>query len=296
MLARIGLTAMWLLRLLPMPLLACTGALFGRMLYVLGRERRKVCLTNLSHCFPDVPQPERVALAKRHFEVLGRSLLERGIMLWSSARRIERLVRVRDKANLDEAVAAGPVILLAPHFVGLDIGMSRLAIGGLDMTTLYANQKNPVISEALRRGRTRFGNQDFYSRQEGVRAALAAMKQGKPLYYLPDMDYGPRDAIFVPFFGVPAATITGLARIAKVAGARVVPCVTRMLEGGAGYEIRCYPAWDNYPSGDMQADIERDTRRMNAFIEDRVREMPEQYLWTHKRFKTRPAGEAKWYS
>ena len=105
------------------------------------------------------------------------------------------------------------------------------------------------------------------------------------------MDFGPRDAIFVPFFGVPAATITGLSRLARVAGASVVPCITRMLPGGAGYELRCYPAWDNYPSDDVAAD----TRRMNAYIEERVLEMPEQYLWAHKRFKTRPAGEMKWY-
>ena len=147
------------------------------------------------------------------------------------------------------------------------------------------------MNRVLLAGRTRFGSQRLFSRQEGVRPALAALKEGLPFYYLPDQDYGPRDAIFVPFFGVPAATITGLSRLAMLAGAAVVPCVTRMLPDGEGYELACYPAWEDFPTEDAAAD----TRRMNAFIEERVREMPEQYLWTHKRFKTRPAGEARWY-
>jgi KDO2-lipid IV(A) lauroyltransferase len=146
------------------------------------------------------------------------------------------------------------------------------------------------MSAALYRGRMRFGAQRLFSRQEGIRVALAELKKGRPFYYLPDMDYGPRDALFVPFFGVPAATITGLARLARLAGAAVVPCVTRRLPGGR-YGVRCEPAWDNYPSGDLEAD----TRRMNAWIEERVRDLPEQYLWTHKRFKTRPRGEERWY-
>ena len=117
------------------------------------------------------------------------------------------------------------------------------------------------------------------------------MKQGLPFYYLPDMDYGQRDTIFVPFFGVSAATITGVSRLARMAGARVLPCVTRMLPGGAGYVVRFLPAWEHYPG----ASIEADTLRMNAFVEEQVRQMPEQYLWVHKRFKTRPPGEASWY-
>ena len=117
------------------------------------------------------------------------------------------------------------------------------------------------------------------------------MRAGRPFYYLPDQDYGPRDTIFVPFFGVPAATVPGLSRIAQVAEARVLPCVTRMLPGGSGYVLRIDPPWDNFPSGDLVAD----TRRMNEYIERRVLEMPEQYLWMHKRFKTRPPGEARFY-
>lgn len=259
------------------------------LLYAFGHERRRVCLLNLARCFPSLAESERAALARRHFRAVGRSLLERGILWWAPRGRIVQLVRLASMEHLGTLVGQ-PVILLAPHFVGLDTGFARLACD-MDLASMYANQKNAVMNEKLLSGRTRFGRQRLYSRQEGVRPALAALKEGVPFYYLPDQDYGPRDAIFVPFFGVPAATITGLSRLARLAGARVVPCVTRMLPGGEGYEVRCYPAWENFPTDDIDAD----TRRMNAFVEDRVRDMPEQYFWTHKRFKTRPEGEAKWY-
>ena len=117
------------------------------------------------------------------------------------------------------------------------------------------------------------------------------MREGWSLFYLPDMDFGPQGSIFVPFFGVQAATVTGLSRIAKLTGARVLPFVTRELPGGQGYEARFYPLWENFPGNDVIAD----TRRMNAFIEERVMETPEQYYWVHKRFKTRPPGEARFY-
>jgi KDO2-lipid IV(A) lauroyltransferase len=281
---------MWLLHGLPLALLSGIGSVLGSVLFALARERRRVCLTNLSRCFPEMDETARRDLARGHFQALARSLLERAILWWSSQQRIERLVRIEGLEHLEAARSAGPVILFAPHFVGLDAGWTRLTCA-MDLASVYSNQKSAVMSQALLRGRTRFGVQRLFSRQDGIRPALAALRDGIPFYYLPDMDYGARDAIFTPFFGVPAATITGLSRLAKLAGARVVPCVTQLLPGGAGYVLRCHPAWDNYPTDDVEAD----TRRMNAFIEQRVREVPEQYLWTHKRFKTRPTGEDKWY-
>jgi KDO2-lipid IV(A) lauroyltransferase len=288
-LARAGLALMWLLRLLPLEVLARVGETFGMLLYAFGRERRQVCLSNLARCFPDMEGARRDALARRHFRAIGRSILERGLLWWSSRARLERLIVLKGQEHLPDA-AGGPVILLAPHFVALDAGWTRLSCL-MDMSSIYANQKNPVMNRALLDGRLRFGAQQLFSRQDGVREALKALKAGRFLYYLPDLDYGPRNAIFSPFFGVPAATVTALPRLARLADARVVPCVTRLLPGGAGYEVRCYPAWTGFPSGDVAAD----TRRMNQFIEDRVRECPEQYFWTHKRFKTRPPGEACWY-
>jgi KDO2-lipid IV(A) lauroyltransferase len=288
-LTRLGLAFVWLLHLLPLSLLTLVGRAFGMLLYALAFERRRVTLTNLRLCFPELNEAERAALARRHFRAFARSLLEHGILWWSSRARVQQLVRV---AGLEhwQAVENRPVILLAPHFVGLDMGGVRLT-SEYRLVSVYGHQKNPAFDAVLYHGRTRFVRPELFSRQQGIRPVVRAMRQGLPFYYLPDMDFGPRDSVFVPFFGVPAATITGLARIARLAGAVVVPAVTRQLPGSAGYELRFYPAWENFPGDDDEADA----RRMNAFIEERVREMPEQYYWLHKRFKTRPKGEAKFY-
>jgi KDO2-lipid IV(A) lauroyltransferase len=160
-----------------------------------------------------------------------------------------------------------------------------------DSVTIYAPQKNAVFERRFYNGRRRFGDQTLLARQAGARPTVKAMKSGRPFYYFPDMDFGGRDSLFVPFFGVQAATITGLSRLAKAAGAAVVPCVTRMLPGGKGYVVEIGDAWSDFPT----ADVEADTRRMNAYIESVVRTMPEQYYWVHRRFKTRPAGEPRFY-
>jgi KDO2-lipid IV(A) lauroyltransferase len=288
-LIRIAVGTVWLLHFLPLPVFAAIGSGLGGLFYFFAHERRRICLTNLARCFPLMPERERIALAKAHFRAFGRTVLERSILWWAPRERILRMVRVVGLERI-LALKGKPLILLAPHFVGLDAGCTRLTCD-LDLAGIYAKQKDAFFNALLLAGRKRFGNGIAISRQDGIRPAIAAVKQGYPFYYLPDQDYGARDAIFVPFFGVPAATITGLSRMSRITGARVLPVVTRMFPGGEGYEVRCYPAWENFPSGDDAADA----RRMNEFIEERVREMPEQYFWTHRRFKTRPPGEEKWY-
>lgn len=286
---RLGLALIWLLHWLPLPVLAAFGRGAGLLLYALARERRRVVLINLRSCFLQLREDERAALARRHFAAFGRSLFEHGILWWGSRARVLRLVRIEGLEHW-RAVRDKPVIWLAPHFVGLDMGGIRLT-AEYPLVSVYGKQKNPAFDAVLLHGRTRLGPTALYSRQDGIRPVAKAIKAGLPFYYLPDMDFGPRDSIFVPFFDVPAATITGLSRIAALTGAVVVPAVTTQLPGGEGYVLRFYPAWENFPGADLAAD----TRRMNAFIEDRVREMPEQYYWLHKRFKTRPAGEPRFY-
>ena len=286
---RLGLFVAWLLHLLPLALLAPLGCAVGLLLYPLARERRNVTLTNLRLCFPQWNEAERKRIARCHFQVVARAFLEHGILWWSSKARIQKFVRVEGLEHW-QAVAGKPVIWLAPHFAGLDMGGARI-ITEWRGVSVYSQQKNPVFDRVLRHGRTRFVTPVLFSRQDGIRPVVKAMRGGLPLYYLPDMDFGARDAIFVPFFNVPAATITGLARMARLARAVVVPAVTRQLPGAQGYVLCFYPAWENFPTDDVEAD----TRRMNAFIEERVREMPEQYYWVHKRFKTRPPGEASPY-
>jgi KDO2-lipid IV(A) lauroyltransferase len=286
---RLGLAIVWLLHLLPLALLAALGRGVGLLAYSLARERRHVTLTNLRLCFPEWGEAERQRVARRHFQSVARAFLEHGILWWGSKSRIQKFVRVEGLEHW-QAVAGKPVIWLAPHFTGLDMGGTRI-ITEWKGVSVYSKQKNPVFDRVLLHGRTRFVTPVLFSRQDGIRPVVKAIRTGLPLYYLPDMDFGARDAVFVPFFGVPTATITGLARMARLAQAVVVPAVTRQLPGAQGYELRFYPAWQNYPSDDVEAD----TRRMNSFIEERVREMPEQYYWVHKRFKTRPPGEESPY-
>lgn len=281
---RIGLAIIWLLHLLPLQVLAALGCAAGGLLYLLAGERRRVALTNLKLCFPERSDGERRRIARAHFQALARSLLEHGLLWWSSKARVQKLVRIEGLEHW-LAVAGKPVIWLVPHFVGLDMGGARI-ITEWRGVSVYSRQKNSAFDRVLLHGRTRFVQPVLFSRQDGIRPVVKAVREGLPFYYLPDMDFGERDSLFVPFFGVPAATITGLTRLVRLARAVVVPAVTQQLPGAQGYVLRFYPAWENYPTDDAAAD----TRRMNAFIEDRVREMPEQYYWVHKRFKTRPPG------
>ena len=285
--SRLVLGLMWLIHLLPLAVVAAIGNAAGTLLYWLIPERRRVTRINLEKCFPQMEAAERERLARASFRAFARSFIERGILWWAPTRRVARLVRVEGVEHL-KALGHSRVVLFGPHFVGLD-AVVRLNID-FPMVSTYSRQKDAFLDSVIYRGRTRFGGEVF-PRQAGLRPALRAIKSGAMYYYLPDMDLRPKRQLFVPFFGVPAATVTGLSYIARLTAAAVVPCVTRMLPGGRGYVVRLYPAWNDFPSGDDAADA----RRMVAFVEERVREMPEQYLWMHKRFKSRPQGEAEFY-
>ncbi|NNM78991.1 MAG: lipid A biosynthesis acyltransferase [Gallionella sp.] len=289
MMTRIGVFIFWLLHFLPFPVLVAIGNGLGVLLFHLAKERREVATINLRLCFPDMTEHAREELVRAHFKMFTRGVIERCILWWGSAERINSLIRVEGVEHF-EAVKNQPSILLTPHFVGMDAGGQWVA-QHTDTVCMYANQKNLYLTDLLLKKRARFGKQKLYSRQQGLRPILKGMRAGMPFIYPPDQDQGVKDGAFIPFFGVPAATMTSVPRIAFMTGAKVVPGITRMLPGSAGYVLTFYPAWENYPSGDDIADA----RRMNAFIEDRVREMPEQYFWVHKRFKTRPEGEKRFY-
>jgi KDO2-lipid IV(A) lauroyltransferase len=289
MLTRLALGLIWLVHALSFRNIARVGRAVGWLGYHLAVPRRKVVLTNLRLCFPGLSEAERIALARRHFSALGRAFLDRSILWYAPEARVKQFVRLED-SELYEAAKGAPLVLLAPHFVGMDMGGVRIVIDGR-LATMYGKQKNPALDEAIRRGRIRFGEPTVISRQDGIRPVIRALRDGIPFYYLPDMDLGPRESIFAPFFGVRTATVPALSRLAQVSRAKVMPVITRQLPDGEGYAAKFYPAWDDFPTGDVDAD----TRRMNQFIEARVREMPEQYYWVHKRFKTRPPGEARFY-
>jgi Kdo2-lipid IVA lauroyltransferase/acyltransferase len=284
--SRIVFAFMWLVHFLPLRAQAGIGTTVGRLLFWLIPERRKVTRINLEKCFPQQSPAERERLARAHFRALTRAFIEQGILWWSPRSRIESLVRLEGVEHLK---GHARTIVFAPHFVGFEATLYRLSLDH-PVAMMYSRQKDPLFEGHLLRGRTRFGG-FVYPRQGGIKKGIELINSGTLYYYLPDLDFGPKRSVFVPFFGVAAATVTGLAYIARTTGAAVVPCVTRMLPGGGGYLARLYPAWRDFPSGDDHADA----RRMMAFVEERVLEMPEQYFWLHKRFKTRPEGEARFY-
>ena len=287
MMSVLALRLLKMLAGLPYPVLRHLGNALGMLLYWLAAPRRRIARTNLRLCFPLLSESERRRLSKAHFRYFARSFFDRFVLWYQPEERIRDLVQLRGVEHL-EAVAGRPLILLAPHFIGLDAGGTRISIDR-KVISMFANQKNRVFNEAMRAGRGRFNGAVLLSRQEGLRTAIRMMRDGVPFYFLPDMDLGPRDSVFVPFFGVPAATVTSVARLAQLTQAAVVPCVTEMTDHG--YVTRIYPAWTGYPGDDLVAA----TTRMNQFIEERALEMPAQYLWTHKRFKTRPPGGQHYY-
>lgn len=286
---RTVLVLMWLLHWLPLSVLGRLGEAVGSMLFVVIRKRRHITLKNLSLCLPHLNEAERIAIAKRHFQVYARSVLERGILWWASEARLKRLIQI-DPAVPMAAIAAGPTILMCPHFVSLDVAGVAVMLES-SLCSIYTRQRSKVFDAALRKGRSRFRPVKLFSRAEGVKPIIRAMREGLPFFMLPDMDFGAKDAEFVPFFGVPAATLTAVPRIAATTGAKVIPVIATILPDYQGWKVTFHEPWQNYPGDDIVAA----TRYMNAFIEQEILKASAEYFWAHKRFKTRPPGEAGFY-
>jgi Kdo2-lipid IVA lauroyltransferase/acyltransferase len=296
MLMRVGtrvlLVLMWLLHWLPLPALAAFGRGLGAIAWWSVRSRREVALRNLELCLPELQPEARRQIAREHFALLGRSLAERGVLWHAGREQLKRLIHVEGDATLPEH-AGRPVMWLVPHFIGLDIaGVAVQLYQSRPVVSMYQMQSNPVFEEAVLRGRLRFGNGKLFSRWDGARSVIRAVREGHHFFNLPDMDFGAKDAAFVPFFGVPAATLLAPSRMARALNMVVQPVVTEVLPGGQGYRVRFLEPWSDFPTDDALAD----TARMNRWIESEVRRMPAQYLWVHKRFKTRPPGRASVYA
>lgn len=288
MMTRVGIVLLRLLAPLPLPLVRGLGGWLGRLLYRVVGSRRRIALTNLALCFPDMPAAEREALARKAFEVFVQAWLDRA-WLWHGDPEVTR-TRLRMTGDLALFEGSAPLLLFAPHFVGLDAGATALSQQvERQFATIYTPQSNKVVDAWVARGRQRFGNAKLYNRGDGIKPIIAALRAGEPVYLLPDMDFGARDSVFVPFYGVPAATVPSLSRFARLGRARVVPVVTRLTP--EGYEVQVLPAWEQFPS----ADAEADTALMNQRLQGYIDAMPEQYFWVHKRFKTRPPGEPSVY-
>jgi KDO2-lipid IV(A) lauroyltransferase len=288
MLSHAVIVVMRLLARLPLSWLRAIGWALGMLLYGLLASRRTVAMTNLALCFPERSVQDRRTLVRKIFVRFTQAWLDRG-WLWSGspARTLRRLRLTGDVAQLE---GDAPAVLFAPHFVGLDAGATALSQQvPRDFNTIFTPQSNKIMDGWIARGRQRFGNARLFDRSQGVKDIVASLRKGQPLYLLPDMDFGAKDAFFVPFFGVLAATVPSLPRFARLGRAKVVPVLTRMTP--QGYEVQILPAWTDYPTNDIEAD----TALMNQRLQDYILRMPEQYFWVHKRFKTRPEGSAEVY-
>lgn len=273
---------------LPLPALRALGWVLGRLLHRFVSARRHVVLTNLGLCFPHLSENERSNLAKSTFVYFAQAWLDRS-WLWHGSPATTRN-RLKLSGALSELQGDNPTVVFAPHFVGLDAGWTALT-QQLPRTfaTIYTNQTNLVMDDWIHRGRSRYGHCELFGRIAGVRPVVAALRAAHPLYLLPDMNFGPHESVFVPFYGVMAATVPSLARFANLGSAKVVPVVSRMTD--AGYQIEVMPAWTDFPSGDAVGDTALMNQRLQSYIDS----MPAQYYWVHKRFKDRPEGQAPVY-
>ncbi len=284
----LGVAFMRLLGRLPLGWVRALGWLLGQGLHLVAVRRRRIARINLALCFPSLDAAELARAVRGHFVCFAQAWLDRG-WLWEGAPARVRS-RIRIVGDLDVLAGDTPTVVFAPHFVGLDAGWTALT-QQLDrrFCTIYAEQLNPDVDRWMLQGRLRFGQPHVVPKRQGVRPVVAAVRAGEPLYLLPDMDHGRDESVFVPFFGVSTATITSLSRLARLGRARVVPVTSRLTP--EGYEIEIHPAWADYPTEDVYAD----TARMNAELQRLIEAMPSQYYWVHKRFKTRPEGEASVY-
>lgn len=272
----------------PLPVLRALGGVLGVALWALAAGRRHVVARNLALAFPERSRWARARLGVAVFVHFVQALLDRG-WLWHGPPALLQQ-RVRLVGDLAPLQSAEPVVLFAPHFVGLDVGWARLTQAiDRDWWTVYAPQVDGLWDDWVKAGRQRWGRAHVVSRHEGPRPVVKGLREGGALYLLPDLDFLSRQTVFAPFFGVPASTVTSLSRLADLGGARVLSVVTVMVPGG--YEMHIGPLWPDYPTDNAEAD----THLMNQRLEDLVRQWPAQYHWVHRRYKRRPPGEPPVY-
>ena len=266
------------------------GAAAGDLFYKFNKKRRHIASVNIKMCFPELTDDERYEMLREHYRSYGHNFVEMGVFWWSPFRRLQKMTYVRGINHYMNLVNRGEnIILLTPHATGIDyagIYTSRISPGVSMMKAL----KNPVLNWFICKGRSRFGAM-MILREMGLKPMVRAIKRKIICYYIPDEDFGPDLSVFVPFFGVPSATLPVLGRMAKLTDAKVVPVITKFLPDGKGYEINFLKPLENFPTGD---EVEN-ARRMNQALEELIRLAPEQYMWTLKWFKTRPDGQPSPY-
>jgi len=287
----LGLGVLWLLIQLPYPTILALGRGAGWLMLQFMAERRMIARTNLELCFPDWTEDRREQVLRENFASNGIALFEMAMAWWWPRKRLYRLARVDGLEHLQQAAANGRgVVLMSMHFTTLEIGAAllgqRATIDGM-----YREHANAAFDFVQRRGRERHNADAVAIEREDVRSMLKSMRSGRAIWYAPDQDYGRKASVFVPFFGVTAATVTATSTFARLGKALVIPFTQTRLPNAQGYQLTLHPPLENFPSGDESADA----LRINQFVEQAILAQPEQYMWVHRRFKTRPEGEARPY-
>jgi Kdo2-lipid IVA lauroyltransferase/acyltransferase len=290
--AYVAIGYMRLLAILPLSWVRGLGWLLGSMLFYVIMSRRRVAEINLALCFPEHSRQQISRLARENFVFYMQALLDRG-WLWHGSAAVT-LQRLKITGAIEQLQNDEPVVLFVPHFVGLDAGNTAFTQQiPRKLITIYTNQANKTIDAWILKRRARFGNIRLFGRVAGVKDIITALRSGEMLGILPDMGFGPEESIVVPFYGMPTYTVPSLhrfCRLGKAKGsAKLIPVLNRMTKDG--YEVNILPAWENFPTNDMQAD----TARMNKELEGYIETMPAQYFWVHKRFKDTPPGEKPVY-
>ena len=283
---------------LPLGVLRGLGALVGTVLYKTVTKRAHIARVNLKLCFPEWSDERTEEAVRAVFKNFAKAWLDRAWLWQGRAQTIQARIkwigepswvaRLLNTSELQEK--SGPLMVFAPHFVGLDVGWTALSMQRQGpLSTIYTPQSSKAADQWMRQSRARFGEVSLFTREDGVKRIVSGLKKGELLYLLPDMNFGPEESIFVPFFGVLAATVPSLSRFAKLSGSKVIPMTTKMTD--EGYEIEVHAPLEDFPGEDFALD----TAHMNRWLEKEIQKMPDQYFWLHKRFKTRPPGEASLY-
>jgi KDO2-lipid IV(A) lauroyltransferase len=276
---------------MPLWYLRAWGLLGGWALYLLAGHRRYVTQVNLKLCFPQLDDKERRRIIRQIFVHFVQSWLDRAWIWYGTSKQMSDRVQIKgDGLSFLVSNQKKPYILFAPHFMGLDVAPSALGqhIPGR-LISIYTPQRNRFVDEWVRQARQTASQGRLFQRSDGVRAVLSAISEGALLYLLPDMSFGLSGAVFVPFYGVPAATLSVLSRLSHLTQAQIVPVLTRLTS--TGYSVEVGEPWLSFPSDD----IEQDTRRMNHVLEGYTNTMIDQYYWVHRRFKDRPPGGSSVY-
>lgn len=287
----LGLGLLWLTVQLPYKVLLSLGRGLGALMMLGASARRRIAARNLELCFPELSAAERARLLRENFASSGIAFFEMAMSWWWPRARLARLAHIEGLEHLQAAQQEGQgVILMSLHFTTLEIGAALLGqrhtIDGM-----YREHKNPLFDYIQRHGRERHNLDASAIEREDVRAMLKVLRAGRAIWYAPDQDYGRKQSIFVPLFGIPAATVTATTKFARLGKARVVPFTQQRLADGSGYRLVVHPPLADFPGESEEADC----LRINQWVEQVVRECPEQYLWAHRRFKTRPEGAPKLY-